>query len=52
MNGKGDKYRPVNKKTSDENHDKIFGKRDEIDFQKCNRFKKINPRHNLTTKGI
>ena len=39
QNGKGDTYRPVNKKVSDESHDHIFGKREEKDFQKCKKYK-------------
>ena len=38
-NGKGDTYRKVNKKVSDENYEQIFGKREEKDFQKCRKYK-------------
>lgn len=39
QNGKGDDYRPVNKKVSDESYERIFGKREEKDFQKCRKYK-------------
>lgn len=32
--GKGDTYRPVNKKKWDENFEKIFGHKDALDFHK------------------
>lgn len=44
MSGKGDDYRPVNKKKFDEAMDRIFGKRDPLDYQKETSFsKKIVP---------
>jgi hypothetical protein len=36
MSGKGDDYRPVNKKRFDESMDRIFGKKDPLDYQKGN----------------
>ena len=36
--GKGDTYRPCNKKVSDESHERIFGKKEPTDFQKCNKY--------------
>lgn len=46
QNGKGDTYRKVNKKVSDAAHDRIFGKREEKDFQKCHKHKiKLGENH-------
>jgi hypothetical protein len=36
--GKGDTYRKVNKKVSDENYEKAFGKKDVEEFQKCHKY--------------
>jgi len=38
-NGKGDTYRKVNKKVYDTSYDRIFEKKEEKDFQKCEKYK-------------
>ena len=40
--GKGDTYRPVNRQKWSDNYEKIFGKRDEMDFQKDKQNKKCS----------
>lgn len=51
-NGKGDTYRPVNKKISDDTYDRVFGKKDEVDFQKCRKYKiEANPTIKTNPKG-
>lgn len=47
MAGKGDDYRPVDKKKFDETMDRIFGNRDPLEFQKGKRYdSKENPGEN------
>lgn len=46
MNGKGDTYRPVDRKKYDENYDKIFGKRVKESLDK------VNEKHGKTLKKL
>lgn len=43
--GKGDDYRPVDKKKYDATLDRVFGERDILSFQKGNRYSVTVPRN-------
>lgn len=53
MAGKGDDYRPVDKKKFDATMDRIFGERDPMEYQRGKRYtqKKDHPdEHEITQK--
>lgn len=50
MAGKGDRYRPVNKKKYDENYDKIFKAVDRINKKFDKALRKLSKNENKDTK--